>query len=935
MRKLWVGVGVAVIALIVAWLVWGREDDRAQHAIGARSGSGSSVRVGRGSDSTTALPAWVTRGFAGKPIAGIVVGEDGAPIAGATVRLSNMYMLAGFMPHAAKQTDASGRFDFGALPAASYSVTAERPKLTAAAVQVDLRDPRRFPASDQLRLVLHPCAASIHGVVADASGGPVAGALVARGTTRAGVQTDEAGAYELCVPAGGANVTVRADGYATTTHETNVFGRMRQDFQLVPAASVVGRVVRQSDGAPVAGALVDLRPTDRGGLRTQTMSADDGTFAFDSVMPGRHVVSGLAEGLASEHPIDVLAEIGVTPAETRVELVASVTVSGKVVAAGTKNGVAGALVYLYTEARRDPSWSLSAYSQTDGSFSIAHVLPGEYRPGVDRSRETPLERFTVETKDITGLVLEAHDIGSIAGRVLFDGKPVDGASVRGANASDTTDAEGRYVLRNVAAGTHELYASSELVGAFTNTPKVTIAAGEQKTNVDIVLDYSSSIAGVVVDQNDAPVAGVFVAFSLLRGRDFGSATTADDGSFTARTMSGGGEYGYEVRQNEESPLVYAPVTGRRHPPIAVKDGQTRITGVRIKVKYERLVISGRVVDDAGKPIADAMVTATPRAQDWYRVPTVASDQNGAFTLKEMTPGAYTLKATTARGEAREENIAAGASNVKLVVLGGGGVDGTLEGFSTPPEITALRLDNYMRSRAAPGTTTATTFQLRDLAAGRYRVTASLGDRSESATVQVMPNNIAKVTLVLGQTGVVVGRVVDSKGAPVEGMRCTATLRDTDRVDYDGPRRSATSTATGEFRIEKAPAGEAMVGCYGREMHAWEPVDVKANDTTRVTLEVQRDQQEPVKRGGYAGLELEDQLGEVLVKSVDANGPAARAGIAVGDSIVTVDGYSIGRYQSEYAMGLIQEPHGDKKTVTIVHERNDKQITTTLTLDPPK
>src|SRR5262249_54089030 len=147
--------------------------------------------------------------------------------------------------------------------------------------------------------------------------------------------------------------------------------------------------------------------------------------------------------------------------------------------------------------------------------------------------------------------IEADAGATVSGRITYRGKPVEGADVHTTTSRATSDPDGKYTLSRVEAGEVQIYAQSNRLGAFTPGPSIVIADGEHKT-VDITLDLSASIAGIVVDQNDQPVAGVTLSFSLLHGRDFATATTADDGSFIARAMSGGGDYIYAVRRADRA-----------------------------------------------------------------------------------------------------------------------------------------------------------------------------------------------------------------------------------------------------------------------------------------------------------------------------------------------------------------------------------------------
>lgn len=891
-----------------------------------------------GADPLTGAPRWLGQpGVQGRPIAGIVVGEDGAPLAGATVRVANTFTMAGLVTLPSKTTGADGRFDFGPQPAAMYVISADVPSLTSAFVRTDLRNALASPPSDQLRLVMHPCDASIHGTVFDTAEGAIGGATIMRVerelTTSAGAIADDAGHFELCVPPGGAEVIVSADGYAAVEEGINVFGRTRRDFRLAPGTSVTGRAIRADDKSPVAGAIIELRSADPRDNRAplSTASGDDGAFHFDSVAAGRHMITALADRLATTEPVEVTAAIGSTTTDVVCELATTFVVSGRVVERSTKKAVVGRAVFLMSMNRSPMDFAgrrSYAITQGDGSFTLDHTKPGEYQLYVDGTDRDKRESVKVEEADVTGLVIEIEPGATVSGRVLAGGKPVDGVNVRVNRWVAMSEADGSYTVRGVEAGTHELYAESHRVGAFTRDRKVTVAAGDDKKGIDIELDLAGSIAGVVVDQNGAPVPGVFLSFSLIHGRDFGSATTADDGTFTARSLSGGGDYLFEVKQRDQSSLVLPPASGKRHPPVTVKDGQTHVTGVRVQIRYERLAITGRVTDTAGKPVADATVQAVPSGIEWFRVPSTTSAENGSFTIGDLPSGAYTVKATGAHGEGSVPSVAAGTKNVAIRLVEPGGIDGTLKGFTRTPEVSAFRFDQRFDRRRA--TVSGTTFQLRDVPPGKYTLAATFGGETARASVEVVAGTIKTVTLEVQPSGVVAGTVVDKAHAPLAGLTCSAMLQDQDammQMDLAGGPRGARTDVRGAFRIERAPVGDVMVGCYGRGISAWTQAKVTVGQVTTVELTATSREAGDDPKRRRSGLTLENQLAEVLVQAVEANSPAAKAGIVAGDVVVNVDGATIGRYQAEMASRIIE--HGEANPVKIVLERNDKQITVQL------
>jgi len=925
-----------LIAISISVLVARRGDDtRSARETSGGSATERAKTSPHAIDPITGVPRWFgQRGAAARRIAGIVL-LDGAPVPGAMVRLASKVTAAGLGAEARVVADGSGRFDLGRQPAGAYLIVAEMPRLTSAIESIDLRDPTR--PVDQLRLALHACDASIHGTIRDSAGGVIPKARVVLGdgrlTTGAGAEADDAGTYELCVPVGGVGVVVKADGYGDLLEGINAFGRMLRDFSLLPEATVDGRVVREDDQAPIAGAIVELHSDDpQYGRRVPslTTSSDaEGRFHFSGAAPGRHVVTAAAEGLATRRPVDVILEVGQPQDQVVCALAPTFAITGTVVEQGSRAPLAGVAIGMVQRTTRDPRRRLEAVTQPDGSFVIDHVFPGDYEPYVQNYRlaTTPRLKVTVTSAD-ANLTVEVERLASISGRVLRGGKPVDGARL---NASQSTYAQsehdGTYTLRGLEPGTFQIYAESKRIGAFTNGPKVTVAKGEQKIGVDVEMELSASIAGVVVDQNDAPVAGVSVSLTLLRGRDFGTATTADDGTFSARALSGGGEYAYEVRQGDGSSLSYPPATGRRHPPIMVRDGQSQITGVRIKIRRERLSIAGRVLDAAGAPVADVAVTAMP-VGGYSRSPSAATDETGAFTIHDLPAGAYSVHARAARNDQHEENVAAGRTDLVLRLPGVGGIDGTLAGFTVGPEIVARRVNGGgTRHRA---TITGETFVLRDLPAGTYQVVATSSSGIDFTSVEVPPAAMAKLALRQRGFGTIAGTVVDeATRAPIAGLRCHL-FTEAERFGHDRPNADVgISDSKGAYRFDRVLAGTASVTCANDTTHAGGESEVSSGQTTRLDLTARTAK---ITKRAHIGLEVEVQLGETMVKAVETGGAAARAGLVVGDVILLINNRAISPWGAQDLVSDIEDGSMGKQ-LTFSIERADKPMTVLLTVEP--
>ncbi len=890
-------VAIAVIAVAIVW--WLRRPDETSNdpdqASGTANTGGSSNRK-RASGLAFAQPD-----ATGRTIAGVVV-MDGAPVSGATVRLISQRTMSG-LPEPRVISDAAGRFDFGPQLATRYLVVAEKPAVTGATLAVDLRIPAAQPAPDRLRLVVHACDASIHGTIRDSSGGVIAKARVELAYGGAGVDADDEGRYELCLPVGDNQIMLSADGYARAQESIRAFGRVRRDFSLVPEAIVVGRVVRADDRSPVANASIELSNDGMPRISLEATSDDDGRFRITGVTPGNHRILATGDRRAMKQPVNVTAEIG---REVPVVLVleAAFSISGRVVERGG-GVVSGTRIYATSDlAEARP---LEGITQLDGRFVVEPAPPGNHRFYLPTLAVGPVQ-VTVGTQDVDDVVIEVEPRASITGRVTLDGKPVDGCSVSSSRMYETTDADGRFSL-SVTPGPQQLDASSTRVGAFARGPTFELAKGEHKA-VEIELDQAGSIAGTVVDQHGAPVGGAMLEFSLLRGINFGAATTAEDGSFLVRALSGG-EYGYVVKSGDR--LTYPPLEGKRFPPIVVRDGKTHITGVRIAIRYERLAITGRVVSSKHEPIPDVVVRAAPRTHS-YPAPTVVTDVNGRFAIRDLPAGAYTLRANSTRGDEKVENVQAGRDDVVIRFPEPGAIEGTLDGFDQTTEIAAVRTDGTARYRT---TASGNTFSLRTLAPGSYRVAASSPNGVANETAMVSAGGVARLTLRKVGMGVVVATVVDDTGRPVPKLRCYLD-RAYVYVDSDD-----VTDGAGQFRFEKVLAGTSTVACYGDSVVASGQVTVVAGRTTRVELETEKRAKRPA---GYAGFELGSHVDDIVVKAVLAGGPAERAGVLVGDVVVKIDD----RDPEPYWRTLDAADVGTKVKLTL--ERADKERIIYVTIE---
>jgi RNA polymerase sigma factor (sigma-70 family) len=860
----------------------------------------------------TRIPDWFgQRGAAVRRIAGRVT-VDGAPLAGAVVELGSALSDAGLLPVAARKSGSDGRFDFGLVPPASYTLAATAPEHSPAVVELDTRDPGA--ASDRVELRLGACAAQLVGHVNDASGGPIAGArlCVAEPRAAACAQSDDGGAYRFCVGPRQSGIVVSAKGYgAILEHFEPVDRTVRRDFLLTPEATIVGRVVRADDGRPVADAEVRSQSGDIGphvAARGAAITDGNGRFTIAGLAGGRHRLVAVATGLSTSDKFEINVEAGATSPEIVLRLRAAARVSG-VVTDGS-GPVGGATVAV---GGPGPLEHVDAVSQPDGSFVLDSVPRGTitFRI-VDRDVVEP--KSLVVDRDLDGVRLIVRSLGSIAGHVFRQGKPVANVPVDtdDGRINGFTDDEGAYVLRGLTARKYVVNAEDQVRGIGGLSPEVTLGPGEQRTGVDVECTYAGAISGVVVEDGGGPASGIFVRFDAMHQVDRGGAITGTDGTFRVGTLAGRDEY---------SAAVMATNDGRHHlafadgaaPKVFVPSGESEVSGVRIVVKRAHLTIRGSVVDGDGRPLSDVQVAAfrVPGGEErlytsvFYGNPNAITGADGRFTITDVDGGSFVVRARAGDGsEGGVEGVTAGQDGVVVKLQSTGGIDGQLVGFATPPEVTARRDEALAPWPRTWAVVTGSSFQLRGLPPGPYAVDAS-GGGGDVQLVRVEAGQVATVTLHNRGSGVVHGRVVEWKsGAPVEGLKCVAMLSSgaTFNRDHGEP---GFSTADGSFTIEGAPNGPVTVIC------GWAPSysDGMANFTVGGAdaggdVTVVKAERLLGMLAFFGGEIAVDPSLTVRLISVLAGSPADKAGLKRGDVLASVDGASVAKLSpvgDEYAI----------------------------------
>ena len=400
-----------------------------------------------------------------------------------------------------------------------------------------------------------------------------------------------------------------------------------------------------------------------------------------------------------------------------------------------------------------------------GRFAFRDVprLRGAYRVEAYASHAAPAAVSVpgdVDRRDVE-LLLEAcklHIYGSVRDA---SGGPVAGARVSIEMLPEhavTTDASGAFRLCT-GPRPGRLVVSARGYGTWFGR---VVPRGALRQ--DVTLSPKASLAGNVTMASTG-AAVPFARLAIRDGGDLVAAAVADaSGAFRVDDVAPGA-YRLEARGARGS--TKAPIE------VAVFAGSETDVAVALD---ERALVRGRVVA-SGEPVADVAVTIGYGAtQEWSSE--AHTDAEGAFTIADAPIGERLAikvadvevlqpRSITVRGDAPNDwvvEVARRAELVASVTRGGTPVRNAIVTARGPSRPTS----------AWTGPDGLATF--RGLAAGSYRLIAELdGGFATKDGVVVGAAGRATAALELGAEASVVGRVVDTRGAPVDGARVDLTL----------------------------------------------------------------------------------------------------------------------------------------------------------------
>lgn len=607
----------------------------------------------------TVLAAFLSLAAQGQPITGLVLKPDGTPAGGATVR---MYRLSDAKAGDAETVaDANGRFEFAATAVDARPLVAN---LVAQSPGSAIGFATFTPLVKKLTITLGtPTQAVVTFLGPD--GKPVAGVAVA---PRVLIQQRGSAFKFLSFPESlkkGFTVRTDAKGQATLAGlpqdfqcEVEVlddrFAQLdyRNRFPLGSGSKAIAPPIKLQrggfmsgqvvlDGRPVPGIEVMAQGVRGNGYGTATTDAQ-GRFRMARLSPAGYNVGLNLDDKWSEDYTARAFEVALVEGEEKKDLTFKLEkgaiVTGKVLRPDGKPA-ANVPVGVYGPARpRSGGWVQSSMTDDQGIYRL-RVPAGEQFVYVqlEGNGMRTLQVKDGESAEVDFRLTKSPEPTRLAGTVRDpEGKPVAGATVevRGKErnnyqrADAETDEHGRFeILIGSPADELVLEARKGELYATEVEPK---AAGD--TEIRTARVGVAAMAGGVHDTKGKPVVGASVVLYRWRkgsGNSVDEVKTDVQGKFRFEGQIPGQEYSISV-----TAVGYGRRSGVHTTP---KKGETMTIAPVALVKADQPLM-GRVVDEAGKPVAGVEVNALSEEQS------TSTDHEGRFRFTGLPKGAVSVMA---------------------------------------------------------------------------------------------------------------------------------------------------------------------------------------------------------------------------------------------------------------------------------------------------
>ena len=708
-----------------------------------------------------------------------------------------------------------------------------------------------------------------------------------------------------------------------------------------------GRVV-DNNGLPVAGAEM-LYSVGSNSSKSATRTEVDGTFRFE--FPRPELKRWDRVSIVATHPKHAIGWRNLPPqstADVEIQLVTPATISGKIMneAGEPIQNAEARIQYLVSgnpmPGERGVGLGMDvmpippAKTDVNGEF-VLRELPQDATTNL--ATQGPGYAKEVHFKvpvGAEGLEFRLKREGRIEGRLSYAGTdaPVKDAMVALQGIHPTTgwgqasvDANGNYLLENLAAGMYNLYLDEGPEG-WTAVAKelIKVAEGQTVSKIDLTLVRGGFITGRVTDKDtNEPIANHHISFHDAARPESQAAVhgteTDETGVYRFRTAPG------RALVYTSAPEGYQDI-GQVKRYVDVVEAKT----VAVDFQFAKGVeLMGRILTEADEPVAGVRITDV---RQWYKE-YGRSDDSGAFTVGGLRVGQRLgLKAEhrglRLRGTVEVEVPPGVPVEIRMEQYEWVKVSGRVVDRKGKPIPSAnIELTHWARQQnRGIGTTIAVTDgdgrfrEIGLIVSDEYVISAKAEGYREAGTGRFTATaEMAQIeAFILRSAGqfFIEGRVTDTSGEPVHGARVTTRQL--------SEHWEILTDKNGDYRFEDLPIAVLIELSVNHPEYAYHQFKIlKTNQRHDLVL---------VKVDGY-----------LAGKVVNADGkPIERARVGVETKEEPSSGYIYSgistNVQGEFELKHIKDPI---VSINVSHDRNYKifediavnQRDLVLTLTPPE
>jgi protocatechuate 3,4-dioxygenase beta subunit len=470
----------------------------------------------------------------GAVVTGKVVGPDGAPVAGAEVRVvqgSREDMFFSFGESGAR-SDGEGVYRLAGIEEGRRSIaathqdfqrTVKELEVRAGENRLDLRLGRGYPVS---------------GRVVDSGGRPVADARVSLDEPGFGFDSDDSqlaasgadGSFQFpSVAPGTYTLRARKEGYAPAELpeplQVAVAPVAGLELRLAAGGTIRGRIrglgFEQLSGVSVFAIRADTLGLDGGGPSSGVVDFE-GAYSISGVAPGEWMVTAMS-GKGSARGKVTLSE-GTPEVTLDLEFSGGFTLSGRVLRAGEPMPglqvmANGADVGSHAMGSTGPQGEFRLEGLEAGKYVVAAM---DYRKGIRHTEEVEISGdreilIELPTQRVSGRVLDATDSSPIEGAAVTLEKTEGGDGLMGyGSPRASTDPSGAFTMSGVPEGTWRAVARKE--GYAPAEATVEVRPGAEVGGVQLALSPGAGLVLEVRTYLGSIPAQVFAALVDANGR---------------------------------------------------------------------------------------------------------------------------------------------------------------------------------------------------------------------------------------------------------------------------------------------------------------------------------------------------------------------------------------------------------------------------------